>query len=82
MYNKEQIDHLIDIYIYIYFEKKCDRATRIKIYCYIAVCGLLWSNWCEYKRNLGVEFGKYSLKQYRYAKEYYKIVREELKTES
>ena len=78
MYNKEQIDHLIDIY----FEKKCDRATRIKIYCYIAVCGLLWSNWCEYKRNLGVEFGEYSLKQYRYAKEYYKIVREELKNES
>ena len=78
MYNKEQIDHLIDIY----FEKKCDRATRIKIYCYIAVCGLLWSNWCEYKRNLGVEFGEYSLKQYRYAKEYYNIVREELKNES
>ena len=42
---------------------------RTKIYAYIAVCGLLWSNWCEYKSRLGVEFGEYSLKQYRYAKD-------------
>ena len=35
-------------------------------------------HWCEYKRSLGVEFGEYSLKQYRYAKEYYKIVQEAL----
>lgn len=40
--------------------------------------GLLWSNWCEYKKSLGVEFGEYSLRQYRYAKEYYRIVKEEL----
>ena len=39
---------------------------------------LLWSNWCEYKKSLGVEFGEYSLRQYRYAKEYYRIVKEEL----
>ena len=49
---------------------------RVKIYCYIAMCGLLWSNWCEYKRQLGVEFGEYSLMQYRYAKEYYKYATE------
>ena len=63
LYKKEQVDHLIDLY----FEGNCDERTRIKIYCYIAVCGLLWSNWCEYKRKLGVEFGEYSLRQYRYA---------------
>ncbi len=67
-YNKEQLDKLIDIY----FEGACSEENRIKIYCYVACCGLLWSNWCEYKRNLGVEFGEYSLLQYRYAKEYYK----------
>lgn len=78
LYDRRQIDNLIDIY----FDGKCDRDTRIKIYCYIAVCGLLWSNWCEYKRKLGVEFGEYSLCQYRYAKEYYKIVKEELTYES
>lgn len=70
MYDRAECDRLIDIY----FEGKCDNATRTKIYCYIAVCGLLWSNWCEYKRKLGVEFGEYSLRQYRYAKEFYRLV--------
>ena len=76
LYDRKQVDHLIDIY----FKGNCDDNIRIKIYCYIAVCGLLWSNWCEYKRILGVEFGDYFLKQYRYAKDYYKIVKEELST--
>ncbi|MBR5337680.1 MAG: NTP transferase domain-containing protein [Lachnospiraceae bacterium] len=67
LYSKEEIDRLIDIY----FENKCDRATRAKIYAYVAMCGLLWSNWCEFKSQLGVEFGEYSLRQYRYAKDYY-----------
>lgn len=68
MYTKEQCDHLIDIY----YENNCPNDIRLKIYCYIACCGLLWSNWCEYKYTLGVEFGEYSLAQYRYAKDYYK----------
>lgn len=74
LYGKEQIDRLMSIY----FTEGCEDYVRIKIYAYIAICGLLWSNWCEYKRNLGVEFGEYSLRQYRYAKDYYKIVQEEL----
>lgn len=75
IYNRQQVDWLIDTY----FTEGCDNETRIKIYCYIAACGLLWSNWCEYKRNLGVEFGEYSLRQYRYAKDYYRIAVEEIK---
>lgn len=75
LYNKRQVDRLIAAY----FTEGCSDETRIKIYCYIAACGFLWSNWCEYKRNLGVEFGEYSLRQYRYAKDYYRIVQEELK---
>lgn len=75
LYNKRQVDRLIAAY----FIEGCDEETKIKIYCYIAACGLLWSNWCEYKRNLGVEFGEYSLRQYRYAKDYYRYVQEELK---
>ena len=58
------------------FEGNCDVETRAKIYCYIAMCGLLWSNWCEYKQMLGVEFGEYSLRQYRYAKEYFRYAKE------
>lgn len=74
MYNRSQVDNLISVY----FTEGCSRENRIKIYCYIAACGLLWSNWCEYKRNLGVEFGEYSLRQYRFAKDYYKIAKEEM----
>ncbi len=74
LYEKEQIDNLIDTYFY----EGCPDAVRTKIYCYIAACGLLWSNWCEYKRALGVDFGEYSLRQYRYAKDFYKIVSERL----
>ena len=74
MYSREQVDQLIQLY----FNGICPTSIRIKIYCYISACGLLWSNWCEYKRNLGVEFGEYSLRQYRFAKEYYKIVQNEL----
>lgn len=72
LYDKKHIDELIDFY----FEKQCETLTRAKIYAYVAVCGLLWSNWCEYKRNLGVEFGEYSIRQYRYAKDYYKYAKE------
>ena len=50
----------------------CDLKDKAKIYSYIAISGLLWSNWCEYKRELGVDFGEYSLRQYRYAKDYYR----------
>ncbi len=72
LFDKNGCDHLIDIY----FDGKCDTKTRGKIYCYIASCGLLWSNWCEYKRSLGVEFGDYNIRQYRYAKEFYRYAME------
>lgn len=78
LYNRQQMDWLL----HVYFEDQCTREDRIKIYCYVAVCGLLWSNWCEYKWHLGVDFGEYSLRQYRYAKDYYRIVRDELREES
>ncbi len=74
LYGRAQIDHFIDLY----FENSCPEATRVKIYCYIAACGLLWSNWCEYKRALGVEFGEYSLRQYRYAKDYSRLALAEM----
>ena len=74
MYDRGRVDRLIDIY----YEGECDENTRTKIYCYIATCGLLWSNWCEYKKQLGVEFGEYAIRQYQYAKEYYDLVQERL----
>lgn len=75
LYDKSRIDWLIDLY----FDNNKDILTRAKIYAYISQCGLLWSNWAEYKSSLGVEFGEYSLSQYRYAKEYYRYAEEILK---
>jgi len=75
MYDRARTDRLIDQY---FTGTGCPPLTRAKIYGYIAVCGLLWSNWCEYKRSLGAAFGAYSLAQYRYARDYCKIVRQEL----
>ena len=69
LYDRQQIDSLIDFY----FDEKCPDEVREKIYAYISVCGLLWSNWCEYKSSLGVEFGEYALRQYRYAKDYCRL---------
>jgi thiamine kinase-like enzyme len=70
MHDREEVESLIDYY----FEAGgCTEDVRSKIYAYIAACGLLWSNWCEYKSQLGVEFGEYALRQYRFAKDYYKI---------
>lgn len=74
MFDKSQVDGLIDLY----FQGLCDHITRVKIYAYISAGGLLWSNWCEYKHDLGIDFGDYSSKQYCFAKEYYKYVMDEI----
>jgi len=66
MYDRAQTDHLIDLY----FENNCPARDRARIYAYLAVCGLLWSNWCEYKKHLGVDFGEYAVRQYGFAREY------------
>ncbi len=75
LYDRLHVERLIDAY----FLEGCSQKIRTKIYCYIAVCGLLWSNWCEYKRLLGVEFGEYAICQYQYAKDYYHIAVEAMK---
>lgn len=69
MYDEKNVNFLIDSY----FVEGCPNDVRLKIYAYVAICGLLWSNWCEYKRQMGIEYGEYAMKQYRYAKDYYQI---------
>ncbi len=74
-YDKDEVDKLLNIY----FEGALDDMDRIKIYAYMAVSGLLWSNWCEYKSLFGVEFGDYGDIQYGYAKNFFNLVEDELK---
>lgn len=77
-YNRKQFDKLINIY----YQNKCDKITRYKIYGYAAAGGMLWSNWCEYKESLGLDFGAYPIIQYNYAKNYSKLVLNYLRTKS
>lgn len=69
IYNKEQVDNLVKFY----FGYIPEKVITGKIYAYIAISGLLWSNWCEYKKMLGSDFGEYSIAQYRYAVDYYNL---------
>lgn len=66
LYDRVRMEALVDAY----YPEGCSRVVRAKILAYVAVCGLLWSNWCEFKHLLGVEFGEYAQWQYRYAREY------------
>ena len=72
--DRQQVEQTIAAY----FPEGCSDRVRLKIYCYMAVGGLLWSNWCEYEQQRGAEFGAYSLCQYRYAKEYSRLAHREL----
>jgi len=67
-YNEEEIEWLIEIYL----GRKATQEERTVVYSYVALGGFLWSLWAIYKSSLGVEFGDYTLIMYRYAKNYYK----------
>lgn len=71
-YDKEQIDRVIGFY----FKEGCSDEIRQKIYCYVAISGLLWTVWCEIKRDSGVLFEEYARSQYRYAIDYYSYAME------
>ena len=65
-YDKNMIDFVLKQY-----SKEISKNDIFRYYTYIAACGLLWSNWCEYKNQLGQFFGgTYELSQYNYAKQY------------
>lgn len=70
LFDKKKIDSLINMY----YKDGCSINRRYKIYAYVAIGGLLWSNWCEYKEQLNLNFGEYSIAQYRYAKTYSQLV--------
>lgn len=69
VYSKYDESQIHDI-IASYFEHEPTNEELDKMYVYIAAMGLLWSNWCEYKRKCGQEFGDYAEQQYEYARKY------------
>ena len=73
LFNRQEIDRIIDIY----FENQVTPLKRYKIYSYIAMVGLLWSNWCEAKQDEALLNSSYAKQQYNYAKNFYQIVFDE-----
>lgn len=73
LFNRQEIDRIIDIY----FEHQVTPLKRYKLYSYIAMVGLLWSNWCEAKQDQDLLNSSYAKQQYNYAKTFYQIVFDE-----
>lgn len=73
LFDRNEIDRIIDIY----FEHQVTPLKRYKIYSYIAMAGLLWSNWCEAKQDEILLNSSYAKQQYNYAKTFYQIVFDE-----
>lgn len=73
LFNRQEIDRIIDIY----FDHQVTSLKRYKIYSYIAIVGLLWSNWCEAKQDKELLNSSYAQQQYNYAKTFYQIVFDE-----
>ena len=68
MYDRPQVDALIDCY----FTEGCPQEGAhedLRIHC--GVRAFVEQTGGSTRAGLGVEFGEYSLKQYRYAKDYY-----------
>lgn len=78
LFNRQEIDRIIDIY----FEHQVTSLKRYKIYSYIAIVGLLWSNWCEAKQDTELLNSSYAQQQYNYAKTFYQIVFDEARNVS
>lgn len=77
-YSKDQTDRLIDCY----FDKPCSPKIHTKIYAYMAISGLMWSNWCEYKQRQGLSFEPYCTRQYTHAKTYVDLVNKRINKEA
>ena len=78
LFDRQEIDRIIDIY----FENQVTPLKRYKIYSYIAMVGLLWSNWCEAKQDKELLNSSYAQQQYNYAKTFYQIVFNEARNKS
>ena len=77
-FDRTQAEHLMDLY----YGGACTDLIRCKIYCYMAACGLLWSNWEEFKAKQGVRFGEYGRRQYQYAGDFYQYAKELMRRHS
>lgn len=58
----------------LYFGREPGEEELSVIHAYMALGGLLWALWGVYKEQLGVQFTDYTIRMYRYMKEYAKLI--------
>ncbi len=68
-YEEDGINRLL----HQYCDGEVSDDIRLKVYSYIAICGLLWTVWSEYKALNGVIYTEYMMQQFRYARKYSKL---------
>jgi CTP:phosphocholine cytidylyltransferase-like protein len=73
-YSKSEMDKLLKVYL----QRDPDISEVSRLYIFAALGGYLWALWTEYKQSFGVEFGDYGMKMYRYAKDFYSHLKQEV----
>lgn len=64
----------IDRAISLYCGHNPTPEIRLKIYAYVGLAGLLWTVWCELRRENGAAYNEYEEIQYNYPREYFDLV--------
>lgn len=71
-YGRERIDEAVRLYV----GGEPDGAVRARIYAYCALAGLLWTVWCEVRREAGgCAYDDYQKAQYAYARTFLDLAR-------
>ncbi len=69
-YNEEEVNRLLQTYL----GREATVEERFAYYSYIVLGGFVWCLWAVYKSSKGQDLGEYGLREYRYAKTYYKTI--------
>lgn len=73
-YDFDQAHKLLSLYL----EREPDPSEQFILTAFMALSGFLWSLWAIYKSGLGEEFGEYTIIMYRYGKNGYRRLQNDL----
>ena len=63
-----------------YLGRSPTKNETLRMYLYVSISAFLWVSWAEFRQANGAEFGDYTLKMYRYVKDYYTLCIKETNT--
>lgn len=77
IYSYYEFDQALSL-LEIYLERTPTEEETFVLTAFMALSGFLWSLWAVYKSKLGEEFGEYTIKMYRYAKNGFRRLKSKL----